>query len=101
MKSVTLSDGATWKGCRERYGIIIETLNKMIFRAPKPELIGYRIIVSGNKTLKITSSLAQKHNLQNNLSSVCIIMHNIVVLRKKKFVGNIQILSTHKKITSF
>ena len=36
-----LSHGAACKRCRERYGMILESLDDIITRNPRPELIGH------------------------------------------------------------
>ena len=36
-----LSHGATCKHCRERYGMILGSLDDIITKNPRPELIGY------------------------------------------------------------
>ena len=37
-----LSHGAACKKCRERYSVIVEALDNIIVKNPKPELTGYR-----------------------------------------------------------
>ena len=37
-----LSHGVACKRCRERYSVIVEALDNIIVKNPKPELIGYR-----------------------------------------------------------
>ena len=37
-----LSHGAACKRCRERYSVIVEALDNIIVKNPKPELTGYR-----------------------------------------------------------
>lgn len=49
-----LSNRAACKGCREIYEIIVEKLDKIIFRAPKPNFLSFKSEFQSAKTwLKI------------------------------------------------
>ena len=56
-----LSYGAACKRCRERYSVIVEALDDIIIKNPKPELIGYRSQVLDSTTILKVCFLSQTH----------------------------------------
>ena len=66
-----LFDRAACKGCRERNEIIIETLNKIIFRTPKPELIGYRNeLIIGSVRRYVAKTLHTLVDMSNDVNNI-------------------------------
>ena len=62
-----LSHGAACKRCRERYSVIVDALNDIISKNPKPELIGYRSQLLDSKTLLQISFLEDVLSITNTL----------------------------------
>ena len=64
-----LSHGAACKRCRERYKLIVEALDDIITRAPKPELVGYREEMLSSLTILRISFLEDVLSITNTLLS--------------------------------
>ena len=65
-----LSHGAACKRCRERYSIILEALDDIITRAPRPELVGYRDELLNSLTILQISFLEDVTASTNTLSLI-------------------------------
>ena len=65
-----LSHGAACKRCRERYGMILGSLDDIITRNPRPELIGYRDEMLNAQTVLQITFLEDVLTVTNILSLV-------------------------------
>ena len=65
-----LSNGVACKRCRERYSVIVEALNNIIVKNPKPELMGYRSQLLDSTTILKISFLEDVISITNTLSLV-------------------------------
>ena len=65
-----LSHGAACKRCRERYSVIVEALDNITVKNPKPELIGYHSQLLDSTTILKISFLEEMLSITNTLSLV-------------------------------
>ena len=65
-----LFHGVAFKRCRERYGMILGSLNDIITRNPRPELIGYRDEMLNAQTILQITFLGDILTITNKVSLV-------------------------------